>query len=159
MRIKLFSLLIFIFLLPSCEKEESRHTLPYARVYFRIDINGIDSDLTHFSHKTFSKGRTIGETVGYAGLLAFRDGNGYIYVYDLACPYEKDRYVKIVPDDAGKAVCPQCGSEYVIMYGTSERNGTLGLGTPVKGKGPATQPLQSYLVTGTQRQGEFLVIN
>lgn len=159
MRIKLFSLLIFIFLLPSCEKEESRYTLPYARVYFRIDINGRDSDLTHFSHKTFTKPNTAAESVGYAGLLVFRDYNGDIFAYDLACPYEKDKNIQVKPNSSGHAVCPQCDSEYVIMYGTSERNGTLGLGTPVKGKGPATQPLQSYLVTGTQRQGEFLVIN
>lgn len=151
-RMRRFVLILFsVTLLPagSCVDEAPRFTIPYARVFFQIDVNGLDSDLTFFSHKTFTHGRTVGEQTGYGGLLIFRTTGGGILAYDLCCPHEDDREIKVRPSDNGKAVCPKCGTVFVTMYG---------LGTPESG--PAAEPLQSYAVRRNfQREGVFVVTN
>lgn len=152
-------LLIPLLWISACAEEEMPYSLPYARVGFQIDIHGIDSDLTPFSHKSFTQGRTAGESTGYGGLLVFRTIQDEIYAYDLSCPYEKDKSITVHPETNGEAVCPECGSVFVIMYGHVESGGIMyGLGTPRKG--PATERLQSYPVrTIPQRNGVFLITN
>lgn len=132
----------------SCTEEENPYVLPYARVNFQIDVNGFDSDLTYFSHKSFTKPRMAGEFVGYGGLLLFRTLEGAVFAYDLACPNEKDRTVHVVPENAGKAECPVCKSVYVTMYG---------LGTVESG--PSGNPLQRYRVEKGSREGAFRIVN
>ena len=145
----LLLLLIPLFWVTACVEEESHFSLPYARVHFQIDINGIDSDLAPFGYKTFLKGRTYGEFVGYGGLLIFRTVEDEIFAYDLSCPYEKDPTVHVNPQENGEAVCPKCGSTYIMMYG---------LGTP--DKGPADKSLQKYPVRRhSQTGGMFLISN
>lgn len=140
---------ILLFSVASCVDEASSFTVPYSRVYFQIDINGLDSDLTFFGHKTFVQGRTVGEQTGYGGLLAFRTIDGNIFAYDLCCPYEDNREVKVKPADSGKAVCPKCGSVFVTMYG---------LGTAESG--PSNESLQIYSVRkNLNREGVFVITN
>lgn len=133
----------------SCVDEASRFTVPYSRVFFRIDVNGLDSDLTFFGHKAFVQGRTVGEQTGFGGLLVFRTAEGSIFAYDLSCPHEDNREVKVQPADNGKAVCPRCGSVFVTMYG---------LGTVESG--PSAEPLQRYTVRKDfGREGVFVITN
>ena len=133
----------------SCTNEAPRFTVPYARVYFQIDVNGLDSDLSFFDYKVFTQGRTLGEQTGYGGLLVFRTAEGTIFAYDLCCPHEDNREIKVSPTDNGKAVCPKCGSVFVTMYG---------LGTPESG--PAKEPLQRYTVRkNLNREGAFVITN
>lgn len=144
-------ILFFIVLLSvvSCVDEASRFTVPYSRVFFQIDVNGLDSELTFFDHKMFVQGRTIGEQTGYGGLLVFRTTEGSIFAYDLCCPYEDNREVKVNPTDNGKAVCPKCGSVFVTMYG---------LGTAESG--PSNESLQIYSVKkNLNREGVFVITN
>lgn len=144
-------ILFFILLLSvvSCIDEASRFTVPYSRVFFQIDVNGLDSDLTFFGHKTFTQGRTVGEQTGYGGLLVFRTTESNIFAYDLCCPYEDNREIKVKPTDNGKAVCPECGSVFVTMYG---------LGTAESG--PADESLQRYTVRkNSNREGAFVITN
>ena len=140
-------LLIFLFIV-SCVEEENPYILPYTRVYFQIDVNGIDSDLTHFSHKTFTKPRTAGEFVGYGGLLLFRSAEGAVFAYDLACPNEKDRSIHVIPGNTGKAECPVCKSVYVTMYGLGSVE-----------SGPSGNSLQKYRVEKKSGNGVFVVVN
>lgn len=145
--VALFALVLFFAV--SCVDETPRFTVPFARVYFQVDVNGLDSDLSFFSHKVFTRGRTLGEHTGYGGLLVFRTHDGEIFAYDLCCPFEDKREIKVTPTDNGKAVCPECGSIFVTMYGM----GSVELG-------PATESLQVYAVRGNfQREGVFVVTN
>lgn len=139
----------YLCILISCVDEVQPYTIPFAPVYFNIDINGLDSDLTHFAHKTFTRGRTVGEQVGYAGLLIFRDAQGEIFAYDLCCPHEDDKNIRVEPTDNGKAVCPKCGTVFVTMYGLGSVE-----------SGVANQSLQRYNVSKSSRgEGAFVVTN
>ncbi|MDR2682902.1 MAG: hypothetical protein LBB64_03415, partial [Dysgonamonadaceae bacterium] len=71
-----------------------------------------------------------------------------LFAYDLACPHEIDRNVRVIPDAEGTAHCPKCGSVFVTMWGT---------GLPEKNS-VATQPLRSYVVQSTGRN-RFVVLN
>lgn len=143
----LFSVLLLSIL--SCADEAPRFTVPYARVFFQVDVNGLDSDLSFFDYKTFTQGRTIGEYTGYGGLLIFRSVEGAIYAYDLCCPHEDDKNIQVEPTDNGKAVCPKCGSVFVTMYGLGSVE-----------SGPSKEPLQSYTVRRNQnREGVFVITN
>ena len=140
---------IVLLLAVSCADEAPRFTVPFARVYFQIDINGLDSDLTYFAHKTFTRGRTVGEQVGFGGLLIFRDDRGNIFAYDLCCPHEDDKNIRVEPTDNGKAVCPKCGTVFVTMYGLGSVE-----------SGVANQSLQRYNVSKSSRgEGAFVVTN
>lgn len=66
-----------------------------------------------------------GVTVGYAGLIVgqstfpgFNNETVY-YAFDRACPVEaKTNVILSIPTDkVGKAVCPQCGTEYDLNNG------------------------------------------
>lgn len=145
-RIKFILIISLLLSLFSCVKEEEIYTIPYAYVNFKININGLDSDLTHFSYKTFTEGRTIGESTGFAGLLIFRDSNGDIFAFDLCCPHERSKDVRIVPSDNGEATCPICKRKYIFWTGT---------GHCVQGG----SPLQKYAVYGSTIQGVYHIRN
>lgn len=123
----------------SCVKEESRFTVPYAPVYFKIDINGLDYELSGaLSYKTFTEknSRHDYDRFGFGGLLAVRDLlSSTLYVYDLSCPYEDSKNTLVVPSSDGKATCPKCNSVFITMYGSGHCE-----------SGPSDEPLQSYTV-------------
>lgn len=159
MKKKLCLLILLSSLLYGCSKEDFSFNISPYPARFIVDVNGMDSDLHEFSYKTFLKGRFDGELVGLGGLLVFRSYDGKIYAYDLACPYEGDPSVKVVPNDNGRAVCSKCGNEYILLYGEEDRDGIRGLGMVVEGKGPKTKPLWTYLVTRKLGSGEFMITN
>lgn len=87
------------------------------------------------------------ERVGYGGLLIYckliPDDKPYS-AFDLACPYEVDHTIKVVPNDMGQAVCPECGTIYDI---------SAGIGNPTEG--PAKETLRRYKAN---LQGDILYI-
>ncbi|MDD4778007.1 MAG: hypothetical protein PHV53_06925 [Fermentimonas sp.] len=150
---KRYFLIAFLFLF-SCVDNSPRLTIPFAPVKFTIDLNAFDHSLREgLSYKIFTEPRLSTDRLGYAGLLAVTDATGSnIYVYDLCCPYEDDRNIRITPRGDGKAECPGCNSVFITMYGQSG----LGFGTPERG--PSKEPLQSYHVYSS-RPGVYEVIN
>lgn len=84
------------------------------------------------------------ERVGYGGLLIYCNFEGGYNAFDLACPYEVDHTIKVVPNDVGRAICPECGSNYDISYG---------IGNPTEG--PAKETLRRYKAN---LQGDILYI-
>lgn len=139
------SLLLLLVAVSSCEDESAHLTIPYAPVRFSIDLNGQDFLLrTPLSFITFSEKekRLPSDRVGFAGLLIVSSATGdAIYAYDLCCPYEDSRVIRVIPGNEGKAVCPSCGSVFVTMFGDN----IYGYGSVESG--PATEPLQSYRVS------------
>lgn len=71
--------------------------------------------------------------IGFSGVLVYTDFEGKYCAFDLCCPYEAQRDIKITPNENGEAVCEKCGSVFSIAYG---------IGNPVSG--PAKQPLKRY---------------
>lgn len=125
--------ILFLLAFLSCAKEETRISLPYAPVNFKIDV--IADKIDFFGYATFERPRLMGEFTGYSGLLVFRNQDGTLFAYDLCCPHEKNKYITVKPNTIGEAVCPVCGSVYEIW---------TGLGNVKSGAG--TQPLQTYRV-------------
>jgi hypothetical protein len=79
------------------------------------------------------------DRIGFGGVLVCtgRPENGVTryYAYDLACPVEVKKNIKVVPltDDLFKVRCEECGSEYYVGDG---------FGMPASGK--AKEPLRAY---------------
>lgn len=79
------------------------------------------------SGQTFSRSKS-GFYFGYAGIVVGNSTfNGYCS-FDLSCPYEYKQYnrkkaIDLQIDNSGKAICPDCKSEYDLNNG----------GIPVKG--------------------------
>lgn len=132
---------LLLFLLPfvACVDEAEEFTIPMAPVNFEIHRASYDVELRNaLAYKVFTETdrRRDTDRFGYAGLLVVTDVTGStLFAYDLCCPYEDNKSIKVVPEGDGKAECPSCGSAFVTMYGQ---------GSVVKG--PARQPLQRYPV-------------
>ncbi len=129
--------LIGILALFACTNSEDNY-FPSYRVNLELDLTFEDKALNEqMAYKTYILGQTSGlaasDMTGFGGVLVYH-GLGGIAAYDLACPYEMKRTVRIeVAEDGIKAVCPQCGSEFGIF----ENAGAVL-------KGPATQGLKIY---------------
>ncbi|MDH6534135.1 hypothetical protein D0T51_04360 [Parabacteroides sp. 52] len=122
---KRFLFLLIIGILLSCSKT-IEDPLPYAPVYFNIDLRTWDSDLIGATnYKIFTQARLDKETTGYSGIFVVCgfDGQQH-YAYDLCCPHEAQRSIKVEPTDAGTAICPQCKT----IYETGN-----GFGNPLEG--------------------------
>jgi nitrite reductase/ring-hydroxylating ferredoxin subunit len=130
----IFTTVIFFSFLSSCMQEMPVLTIPSTPVNFKIDL--MTDKIDYFDYAVFESPRRAGEYVGYAGLLIFRNQEGQIFAYDLCCPKERSKTVKVVPNSKGEAVCPVCGSVYGIW---------TGFGNVVSG--PSTLPLQKYSVS------------
>ena len=127
--------------------------VPSALVSLKIDLNNYDSDLIPaLAAKSFTKPRLATDRLGFGGVLVVHgyNSNGVLdyLAYDLACPHEVDRSVRIVPDDEGKARCPKCGSVYITMWG---------MGTP-EAASVSKYPLRSYQVR-SMGNNVFMVVN
>lgn len=90
---------------------------------------------------------------GFGGVLLVCDYIGEPRAYDLACPVEckRDVRVEVDSDDHNLAVCPMCGSKYDVFSN---------FGAPVSGEAVRRgngYGLRQYRV-GTGRGGEYRVI-
>ena len=147
--------IVFVFLLlffVSCGHEEMRQTIPFAHVNFRIDtsVGGRDHALRNpLTYKIFMENdrRTPTDRMGFGGLLIVSGFDNEIFAFDLACPFERNPNIRVVPNSNGEAVCSSCGSVFITSFG---------LGTVRSGV--ARAPLQRYRVY-RQESGVFLVRN
>lgn len=122
-------------------------SVPNFPVYFHVDLRFEDKELVGvYNYKTFTKIRQNGEAIGYGGLLLFCGVDGRYYAFDLSCPHEASKTVRVVPDDNGQAKCPKCGSIFDLSYG---------VGQPIEGVAETT--LRRYNVS--QYGQELLVQN
>ncbi|MDL2243420.1 hypothetical protein LJB84_01060 [Bacteroidales bacterium OttesenSCG-928-J19] len=118
----------------ACDKELYT-SIPDSLVSFTVHLGDIDADLnTGTAYKTFKSKRAETDRIGYGGLLVVSSpgshlNNVTLYAYDLACPYEVRREIRVNPvnmSGSGKvptaitAVCPECGSEFDISNGTGQ---------------------------------------
>lgn len=147
------SFCLFVFL-SACNNNANRSSIPAVPVQLRIDLQ-------HFLHLSAILGTqyfteanpVIGVwNVGYGGVLisTFMDlssPNVLHAAFDMACPYEVDRNIRVFPEGedrrfAAFAVCEKCGSRFDLIGG---------LGMVIEG--PAKEGLRRFNVF---REGTFL---
>jgi len=133
-------ILLFTFFLSiglqSCE-EEIYSSIPNYPVNITLDLDFGDNELVAaLATKSITQPRKGTDKLGYGGILVINglSLNGDIvnlYAYDLTCPVEVDRNIKIIPDEVGKARCPHCKAVYDISsgYGIPESETKLRLKT------------------------------
>ncbi|WP_255495137.1 hypothetical protein [Dysgonomonas sp. 521] len=129
------------FSLLSCSKDESLNTVPAEPVHFEVSlIKSPDKNLrTPNNSETFTQPRLSTDRVGYSGLLVICSAvpitstTYQLYAYDLCCPNEKRRDIRVAAQGDGTAKCPQCGSVFEIFNGVGN----------VK-SGPSKDGLQIY---------------
>lgn len=107
-------ILLFLVVSFACDREEYSN-IPYAQVSYTLfekdihDLAGIPSALV------VTKARNQSDRIGYGGLLIVHGTQGDYFAFDLSCPVEAKRDVKLTVDDSNIiATCPSCGAEYNI---------------------------------------------
>jgi nitrite reductase/ring-hydroxylating ferredoxin subunit len=145
--IKYFTILTAIILLFACD-DLDKSAIPDSPVYLERNINSEAMELRAAGgYKTYTIPEKYGDAIGFGGLVLICSFNndGY-HAFDLACPKEVDRNVRVVPNDAGQAACPTCGSVFSIGYGSGNRV-----------SGPAKEGLRKYQITTyTTVSGTFI---
>lgn len=124
--LKTLSLALVAALMSACDHLDNRR-IPPAPVHIAFttvgdwNVQGISGAL---DHKRFIKEQqlpsgfhyTAVSATGFGGVLLVGDVNGAPVAYDLACPVECKRDVRITVDtDAMVAECPVCHSTYDIF--------------------------------------------
>jgi hypothetical protein len=149
--LSLVTVILFIFSsLQACD-DEIVSPIPYAPVNLTLDLKYEDSELRNpLVSKLFIGGRLGNDRLGFGGILVI-NGRGEnmlvnLYAYDLACPVEVNRNIRVKPDDSGQAICPQCGAIYFIANGS---------GAPLSG---SKNFLKSYRVS-PQPNDRYLISN
>lgn len=136
--------LIVALLVISCQKVD-KSDLPYARVNFKVDLRNQDRDLVGtLNYKTFTQPRLAAEYVGYSGILVVCGFDNIYYAYELCCPHEAQKSIKVVADTDGTATCPGCQTVYDTGYG---------IGNPMSG--PSQHRLRRLNIIQT---GQDLII-
>lgn len=108
--------------LQGCGKTESISRIPESRVSLQlnIDYHRLTEPLTGRSF-TSVNGLTANTFLGFGGVLVYYglalDGGFHHHAYDLACPVEVDRTVRVSIFESVKARCAKCGSTFDIQYG------------------------------------------
>ncbi|MDR2390025.1 MAG: (2Fe-2S)-binding protein [Tannerellaceae bacterium] len=133
---------LIAFAINSCDKT-AISSIPYSLVYLELDLTFEDKDLVpSLAYKIYTP-QNINQSIektGFGGVLVYHGVNGTgadaYYAFDLACPLEADRLVRVEVDDEHlHAVCPKCQSTYDLIFG---------LGNPVSG--PSREQLKPYPV-------------
>jgi nitrite reductase/ring-hydroxylating ferredoxin subunit len=92
-------------------------------VSMQLNLIGADVSLQSLgAYKTYTKVSTGLESLGFGGILVVHAmvDDSY-YAFDLSCPYEVQRTVRVEVQPDLSAKCPECGSRYRIMDGSGWR--------------------------------------
>ena len=123
-----------IIVLASCENNYYS-SIPSYPVNLELNILG---EYPHFvpdnimQSLTFTTPRLMTDRLGYGGILVLTGLDAQYHAFDLACPVECRRDIR-VEIDGMFAVCPQCGEKYEVFYGIG--NATQGI---------SKEPLRRY---------------
>lgn len=88
---------------------------------------------------------------GYGGILLVGDISGAPYAYDLACPVELRRDVRLrIDTETNEAYCPVCGSRYSVY---------TNYGNPLSGEAKKLKRGLRRFNVGPGMNGEFMVVS
>ena len=125
---KIFVISILCCLSMACD-ENMVSPIPNAPVNLVLYLNSMDKSLIgSLSYKEYTTRRSETDRLGYGGILVI-NGLGQnlinLLAYDLACPNEVQRDIKIKPDNTGlQAICPKCGAIFNIATGGAPESGS-----------------------------------
>ena len=113
-----------LLIMAACEKAPI-NPIPDYPVRLELNLMFQDKDLNGlFTYKSFTVPRTASDRLGFGGILVTHGLADEFFAYDLACPHEVLRDVKIEVTESGlTAKCPKCSSEYDIMGGGARTSG------------------------------------
>ncbi len=116
-------IILLLILSTSCGQEEVSY-IYNSQVHFTVDMRGQDHSLNApMQAKAFPSPRLASDRMGYGGILVVCSASHitgtiyHLYAYDLACTHERNPNIKVIPDNEGKAKCPECGTVYDIFNG------------------------------------------
>lgn len=130
-----------LLLLGACKDSNTSSVIPESSVYIYQNINLYAVSLRAIGgYKTYTAINTSQgvSAIGYGGVLVFYGYDENYYAFDMACPHEVNREVRVTPNDNGQAVCSSCGSVFNLSYGS---------GAVISG--PATEGLKKYKIKTT----------
>lgn len=113
-----------------------QHPVPHAPVDCTINIMRDAPALDVLGNSfVITRPLTTNQYIGYAGLVIVHGLDDTFYAFDLCCPHEHTRNIR-VESSMISAKCPKCGSTFDI-----------GFGTGAVSAGPSAFPLKRYRVT------------
>ena len=135
-RISLFFILSCITLFSACRNTDDS-SIPDVPVYLNLNLsinyNTFKAPLQYeyFTEKDEASGVY---NTGYAGVLVNINMDSRYCAFDMCCPHEKQKDVRVYPDKSGGwATCEKCGSQFDLVYGYGQVS-----------KGPAKEGLKRY---------------
>lgn len=130
---------VAVWLLSSCN-QNNLSPIPDYTVNLQLNLNTEYATFTApCQYLTFTERHLETDRIGYGGILVYIGFDSEYYAFDLACPKECDRNVRVLPNDVGQAVCESCGEVYDVSYG---------FGLPKNGI--SRYPLKSYKVRNSR---------
>lgn len=125
-------------------------SIPDYPVYLELNLTTYPYNDLNYSSNVFFYFETRANlpatnSIGFGGLIVNTGFDGNFYAFDMCCPYEAKKTIKVYPNDIGEAVCKECGSIFDIGNGT---------GFPTSGL--AKEPLRNYR---TYRNGNYLYVS
>lgn len=125
---------ILVTMLTGCNDESS---IPDAPVYVeRNTLSEAQALRTMGGYVEIIAGTKASDRLGYGGILIYHTLSDNICAFDMSCPVEKSRTIRVHIDDTGiHTTCEGCGSSYDVSFGS---------GSPISGS--ATEGLKKYQV-------------
>ena len=141
-RTKLFITLFMAAIWSGCD-DNYVSSIPSYPVSLQLNLTSTYPTFKNSTNQFLLFEKRVNETdrIGYGGILVCTgislddSGNTIYYAFDMACPYEAKKDVRVYPvkDGLGEVKCEKCGSVYNVGYG---------FGDPASG--PATEILKRY---------------
>lgn len=141
-KLHIISLFIFFIMISGCE-DRYISSIPNYPVSMQLNLTtGYPTFKDNvYQVLTFTQPRHDHiDYIGYGGVLVICGLSStnaepfQYYAFDMACPYEADQNIRVIPNESGQAICESCGSVYDIG---------MGYGTPSKDS-PSKEFLKSY---------------
>lgn len=126
------------------QAEWTRYGTPGALDHKRFILDGATREPADFPWTALTY-------TGFGGILLVGDINGAPYAYDLCCPVELKRDIRVEIDpEANEAVCPSCGSRYSVYNN---------YGSPISGEARKLKRGLRRFTVGPGFNGEFMVVS
>lgn len=121
-----------------CQNEIYDNPIPDCSVSLSLDLLGQYPTFrnSYNQYLMFTEPRYITDRIGYGGILVYTTLEGQYTAYDLACPVEVKKAVRVQPvedEGIGHFKCAGCGEVYDLSYG---------FGVPTKGI--SKYPMKQY---------------
>ena len=148
-KMTVISILFFsIFLLNCCNANRTSIPDIYVRLEFYLtsapELYGFNG------FKEFVVSQHTSQYLGYGGILVFHTVEDKFCAFDMSCPYEVKRDVRVHCDNAGIARCDSCKSEFYVGDGFA---------FPINSNSKTKFPLKRYSVYYNAALGSIFVTN